>query len=158
MGNYGRNNQSGGGYRSGGDNYRRRESGPRQMHHAVCDECGNDCEVPFRPSGDKPIYCSSCFEKREGGAPRRSTRRGGGPSNFEKKDNTNKELLEQVRSMNSKLERILKTIEPKTKTASVAKKEVSKKIVKPIVKKEKEAKAPKTTKKKVAKKKAPKKK
>jgi len=33
-----------------------------QMHHAVCDECGDDCEVPFRPNGSKPIYCSFCFE------------------------------------------------------------------------------------------------
>jgi hypothetical protein len=22
--------------------------------------------VPFQPSGDKPVYCSSCFEKRRG--------------------------------------------------------------------------------------------
>jgi len=42
MSNYNRNNRSGGdgGYRGGGGNYRRRESGPRQMFHAVCDECG----------------------------------------------------------------------------------------------------------------------
>ena len=45
-----------------------------QMHDAVCDECGRDCKVPFRPSGDKPIYCSSCFEKQGGG---RSSDRGG---------------------------------------------------------------------------------
>jgi CxxC-x17-CxxC domain-containing protein len=41
-----------------------------QMFSAVCDKCGVDCEVPFRPSGEKPVYCSNCFEKtdsREGG-------------------------------------------------------------------------------------------
>ena len=27
-----------------------------QMHSAVCDDCGNNCEVPFRPTGDKPIF------------------------------------------------------------------------------------------------------
>ncbi|MBU1164092.1 hypothetical protein KKA15_00845 [Patescibacteria group bacterium] len=41
------------------------------MHHAVCDKCGKDCEVPFKPTGDKPIYCSDCFKnvepKRSGG-------------------------------------------------------------------------------------------
>ena len=26
-----------------------------QMHDAICDECGKECKVPFRPSGDKPI-------------------------------------------------------------------------------------------------------
>lgn len=39
----------------------------RQMFDAVCDECKNSCKVPFRPSSDKPIYCSNCFgEKKEG--------------------------------------------------------------------------------------------
>ncbi len=37
------------------------------MFPAVCDDCGDDCQVPFRPSTDKPIYCSRCFEKRGNG-------------------------------------------------------------------------------------------
>ena len=40
-----------------------RGSEDRQMFSAVCDKCGKDCKVPFRPSPDKPIYCSDCFEK-----------------------------------------------------------------------------------------------
>jgi len=162
MSNYNRNNRSGGGggYRGGGGggDYRRRESGPRQMHHAVCDECGNDCEVPFRPSGDKPIYCSSCFEKREGGSPRRSTRRGGGPSSFVKSDNTNKKLLEQVNALNSKLDRILKVMEPKQKAKPVIEKVVKKTKTKKDAPKAEKVVAKKTTKKKVAKKSTPKKK
>ncbi|HAM88421.1 MAG: hypothetical protein US83_C0004G0035 [Candidatus Falkowbacteria bacterium GW2011_GWC2_38_22] len=35
------------------------------MHHAVCSDCGRDCEVPFRPTGDKPVYCSNCFGNKE---------------------------------------------------------------------------------------------
>jgi len=35
----------------------------RQMFHAVCAECGKDCEVPFEPRGDKPVYCSDCYRK-----------------------------------------------------------------------------------------------
>jgi len=38
------------------------------MHDAVCDACGKDCKVPFKPTGGKPIYCSSCFEKQDGGS------------------------------------------------------------------------------------------
>ena len=45
-----------------------------QMHKAVCDECGKSCEVPFKPSGDKPIYCSDCF-KDKGGDSKKSDRR-----------------------------------------------------------------------------------
>jgi CxxC-x17-CxxC domain-containing protein len=69
------------------------------MYKAVCDECGKSCEVPFRPSGDKPIFCSDCFEKRESGSSKRS------------RDSSNKELSEQVNSLNAKLDKILKLLE-----------------------------------------------
>ena len=36
-------------------------SGPREMHPAVCAQCGIDTQVPFLPRGDKPVYCSACF-------------------------------------------------------------------------------------------------
>lgn len=35
----------------------------RQMYKAVCDDCGIDCQVPFKPSSDKALYCSDCFKK-----------------------------------------------------------------------------------------------
>ena len=34
-----------------------------EMHTAICDRCGKRCEVPFRPRGNKPVYCSDCFRK-----------------------------------------------------------------------------------------------
>ncbi|MCL0041343.1 zinc-ribbon domain containing protein [Dehalococcoidia bacterium] len=36
-------------------------SGPRKMYKAVCAACGSECEVPFQPRGDRPVYCSDCF-------------------------------------------------------------------------------------------------
>ncbi len=33
----------------------------REMHPAVCAQCGSDTMVPFRPRGDRPVYCSDCF-------------------------------------------------------------------------------------------------
>ena len=36
---------------------------PREMFHAVCAQCGKDAQVPFQPRGDKPVYCSDCFNK-----------------------------------------------------------------------------------------------
>ena len=36
-------------------------SGSREMHPVVCAQCGIDTTVPFRPTGDKPVYCSDCF-------------------------------------------------------------------------------------------------
>jgi CxxC-x17-CxxC domain-containing protein len=35
----------------------------REMHPAVCAECGADTMVPFLPRNDKPVYCSTCFDK-----------------------------------------------------------------------------------------------
>ena len=41
----------------------------REMHPIVCAECGNDAMVPFRPRGDRPVYCSDCFSKTRNDAP-----------------------------------------------------------------------------------------
>jgi CxxC-x17-CxxC domain-containing protein len=35
--------------------------GPREMHDATCARCGNQTQVPFRPTGARPVYCSDCF-------------------------------------------------------------------------------------------------
>ncbi len=42
--------------------------GPKEMFKAICAECNTECEVPFRPTGDRPIYCQDCFSKRKEGA------------------------------------------------------------------------------------------
>lgn len=41
------------------------DRGPKEMHKTVCSECKKDCEVPFKPSGDRPIFCKDCFSKRK---------------------------------------------------------------------------------------------
>lgn len=51
---------SGGGY-SGGGGYDR---GPREMFSATCSSCGREAQVPFRPNGSKPVYCSDCFQRQ----------------------------------------------------------------------------------------------
>ncbi len=37
----------------------------KQMHTVTCDKCGERCQVPFRPTGDKPVYCRDCFRKSD---------------------------------------------------------------------------------------------
>jgi CxxC-x17-CxxC domain-containing protein len=39
-------------------------SGPREMFSAVCAECSKPTQVPFKPRGDRPVYCSDCFSNR----------------------------------------------------------------------------------------------
>jgi len=74
----GRSGGFGGG--RGGNSYGRRDDGSRPKFPAVCDKCGQSCEVPFRPTGDRPVYCSNCF-KTQGGSDYAPKSFGGG-SNF----------------------------------------------------------------------------
>lgn len=37
----------------------------REMFTATCDGCGGEARLPFRPRGDKPVYCSDCFRTRQ---------------------------------------------------------------------------------------------
>lgn len=68
--------ERGGKFGSGRGRGDRGDRGDRpQMHDAICDDCGRKCQVPFRPTGDKPIYCSDCFSDHGGSD--RSERRGG---------------------------------------------------------------------------------
>lgn len=48
----------------GGD---RGDRGEVTMHKATCSDCGKTCEVPFRPTGEKPVFCSDCFSGKRGG-------------------------------------------------------------------------------------------
>jgi CxxC-x17-CxxC domain-containing protein len=40
--------------------------GPREMHDATCARCGSQTQVPFRPTGVRPVYCSDCFRTMRG--------------------------------------------------------------------------------------------
>ena len=57
----GNRGSNGGG--SGG--FRRDFGGPREMHKATCSECGQECEVPFKPKEGKPVYCRECYAKKK---------------------------------------------------------------------------------------------
>jgi CxxC-x17-CxxC domain-containing protein len=35
--------------------------GAREMFDAVCAQCGESTTVPFKPRGDRPVYCRSCY-------------------------------------------------------------------------------------------------
>ena len=41
----------------------RTSTGPREMHTITCAECGREAQVPFLPQQNKPVYCSSCYER-----------------------------------------------------------------------------------------------
>jgi CxxC-x17-CxxC domain-containing protein len=54
---------SGGSY--GGSSYSSYDRPQRQMYSATCARCGKEALVPFEPRGDKPVYCSDCYQPRQ---------------------------------------------------------------------------------------------
>ena len=88
-----------GGGRSGGGRFERK---PLEMHDATCDKCGKECQVPFRPSGDKPVLCSDCFRKSEGSRSF-SPRSPRGPSGSGMSS-------EQLNKIEAKLDKIIKAL------------------------------------------------
>jgi len=37
-----------------------------RLYPAVCDVCGRDTRVPFRPGEGRPVYCRSCLDAVQG--------------------------------------------------------------------------------------------
>lgn len=83
-----------------GDSERR----PLEMHDVTCDKCKKQCQVPFRPSGDKPVYCSDCFRKNENSGSSFGSRN--------KERSSQSEISsEQAKQINAKLDKILKVLQ-----------------------------------------------
>jgi len=38
----------------------------RQLYSVKCANCGKQTEVPFKPSGDRPVYCRDCYMQKKG--------------------------------------------------------------------------------------------
>lgn len=52
--------RGGGGFRGGRGGFR--QSGPREMHKAICADCGEETEVPFVPDPNRQVYCRECYQ------------------------------------------------------------------------------------------------
>lgn len=148
-------NRGGGKSRFGGE-FKRRDGDSNdrsEMFSATCAECKKVCEIPFKPSGSRPVYCSDCFrnkgENRGGDFSRRDNNsrsfnkgndfrkpsfglNGSGQNSYvEKKVD---DLKKQVESISVKLDQILSIV-------SLAKVEKEEVVVKKETKETKEAKA-----------------
>jgi len=60
MGKFGNNDRKFSSSRSGGFRMNMR---PIVKHKAICSDCKQDCEVPFKPIEGKPVYCKECYPK-----------------------------------------------------------------------------------------------
>lgn len=127
----------------GGRDFSRPSFGDKQLFKATCDDCGQECEVPFRPSAGKPVYCSNCFGKSD-----KAKTHAVSPAN------------DQFEMLNAKLDKIMRALNINTSAEAVVKKEVVVKevlkvVAKPVVKEIKKVEfklEPKSTAKKIIKK------
>ena len=37
----------------------------RQLYSVKCANCGKQTEVPFKPSGGRPVYCRDCYMQKK---------------------------------------------------------------------------------------------
>ena len=95
MGNFNRDNRPGrrdfGGRDFGG--------GRPMMHRVTCSDCGKECEVPFRPTGERPVFCNDCFRNHRNASPSRPER-------------TADQYKGQFEIINIKLDKILNALNP----------------------------------------------
>ena len=127
--------------KSGGDRF----GAPKQMHRAECSSCHAPCEVPFRPNGKKPVFCSNCFVKDADEAPR-GEYRSAPKREFSPRpsydrpapardDRSLEDVKAELRGVNEKLERLIKIMQGSSVSAAVN--EVLKPAKKAVTKKKK---------------------
>jgi len=138
MNNY---NRGGGGFKSGGNKFGgggrprdgkrfggggNRPAGSGEMFKATCSDCNKACEVPFRPSGEKSVFCSDCFGRKQSEGNRGDDRRHDNArprQQFEQRpvrpdafrgqpDNGLSDIKKQLANLEQKLNRILDIINP----------------------------------------------
>lgn len=109
----GRPNFGGRDFKGGGN----RDNGQTQMFSATCSNCRKQCEVPFRPSGEKPVYCRECFMKKRESAPRGPLREAVSPDFSRKSQGASArpdDILRELRAISSKLDLVLQKLGKET--------------------------------------------
>jgi len=51
--------------------------GGKELYTAVCSDCGIETQVPFMPTGARPVYCRNCFQSHRADGARTVGARGG---------------------------------------------------------------------------------
>jgi CxxC-x17-CxxC domain-containing protein len=70
--------------------------GNLELFDMKCDKCGRDCQVPFKPTGDRPVYCRDCFSKNDDRPQRKA------PSNHS---------ADELAEINEKLDKIMRALD-----------------------------------------------
>jgi len=107
-----------------------RPMGDKELFKTTCTACRKSCEVPFRPSSNKPVYCRECFAKTneendsrfEGGSEGRGndSRRDARPQRTERpsyqsdvrpvRDTSSEEMKRQIMKLETKIDSIIELL------------------------------------------------
>ena len=141
--------------RGGSGGFRGGDNRDRQMFQATCSNCGKPCEVPFKPTGDKPVFCNDCFNKKRdqsdtrmsrsefgGNGPKRDFSASRDPRAPYKPAQDNNNISKQLSDISAKLDRLISALDKKNATPA-SKTETLKQVLDKVV-------AKKATKKKTA--------
>ena len=111
---FNRDNRSRGGRDFGRRSFGGDRGADRQMFKTTCSNCGKECEVPFKPTGSKPVYCRDCFRTMGGSSYSRREDRGSSRPNFDNRERGSSypQYKEQFEALNIKLDKILKLLNP----------------------------------------------
>jgi CxxC-x17-CxxC domain-containing protein len=71
--------------------YNNRKERDFKMTKVICSSCGDECEVPFKPTSSKPVYCDNCFVKKD-------------------KAGSDKSFSKDFETINEKLDKIIKAL------------------------------------------------
>lgn len=101
-----------GGFRGG------RDRGPSELFDAICSQCKKPCQVPFRPTTGKPIFCNNCFSGKKESNDRFPRRSYEGFRTFSKPEvgrdrslGNNDEVKKQLELLNEKMDKLIRAVE-----------------------------------------------
>jgi CxxC-x17-CxxC domain-containing protein len=110
MADYNRRNPSGNNRNFGKPRFNRERS---EMFSATCANCGKQCEVPFRPTGNKPVLCRECFQNNRGSDSRRFPQQTSDRPSYTRDNNqSGPNYQAQFDALNAKMDQILSLLTP----------------------------------------------
>ncbi len=79
----------------------------KELFDAECEGCHTRCQVPFRPNGKKPVYCSNCFKKEEGKSTHASSYRSDPPAPSRELQ----ALTKEIQTMNATIQQLIVAVD-----------------------------------------------
>jgi CxxC-x17-CxxC domain-containing protein len=110
----------------------------RQMFDAVCSNCGDKCQIPFRPSQGRDVFCSRCFDMQSGSESHRPERRSFDRPTQNRDDNRGRtndapNYKAQFEALNAKMDKILSLLNPAPATVEPLESTISEEAIEEIV-------------------------